>query len=923
MLMDSQQKTPAGEAGAERSTGKDFSISSDDFRQAIQSCFTVITSEKPTVLSKRYVLGPDGNLVKTTSAQMMQGRAQVVNVDSLEGLAKALAGLTPSQAVTYGIPPEPECRIYSKNEYYERGKPAGSYARTKEHFKWPEGAGIMFNDYDPRAGGAALSRDALVKIIREAVPGLADASMLWWTSSSSHICNGKDDLTGQKGQRLYWLVLDARDIPRAAKAIQTYLWANDHGYIFVSRSGSTLLRSTLDANVYQSNRLDFAGGAACKAPLEQRRGEPVIIPGKVQFIDTLKAIPDPDPETVARAQENMAKAKDAARPEADAAKELWIDDQVMHISDDEEREQARGVVRRAVEQSVLSGDFRIHLADKSTVLVGDVLDNMEKFHGALTCDPLEPDYNCWKQTGKLLLYGGAPVLYSHAHGGRTFKLRRQPKRIQVREGDSFAITERTLEIVRDDPEFYDFGDTLALVTHDRPKPTIMVQDHLFHELGGRIEYFKSVRTKNKDCPYVDVPADPPTKVVKSIIAQGPHRNLKRLTGVITAPTVRTDFSLLNRPGYDQETGLLLAMREPMDIPICPDDFEVAAAVGVLERPFETFPFQSPADKANMLCAILTAALRQVLPTSPAFAFTAPTQGSGKTLLARCIAILNTGAEAAVMPHQKGRDDEETRKRLFAHLLSGAGSLIWDNILGQFDSASAAAFLTSPEYSDRVLGKSQNATIPNRTMMLLTGNNLVLAGDMPRRVLPIRIDPESETPFDREFLIDPAAYCLENRLEMIKAALTIVLGYKHLAEGRTYGRMASFEQWDDLVRQPVCWLGKELFDGQYPDPMGSISEAVSADPELQTLGELLTSWHEVYGETHVSASQVVNDINADFDAKMITIQECLTDLTGQTSLSSKSLGRVLAYRMGRIANGHVLERVQAANKSFLWRVRKCS
>ncbi len=57
---------------------------------------------------------------------------------------------------------------------------------------------------------------------------------------------------------------------------------------------------------------------------------------------------------------------------------------------------------------------------------------------AVARHPLEPEYDGWKQTGKLYLYGGTPVLHSFAHGGRTFKLRRQPKRIKVRE---LAVTD--------------------------------------------------------------------------------------------------------------------------------------------------------------------------------------------------------------------------------------------------------------------------------------------------------------------------------------------------------------------------------------------------------------------------------------------------------------------------------------------------
>ena len=64
------------------------------------------------------------------------------------------------------------------------GKPAGATTRTNDGFAWPDGLSVLMLDYDPPAGGDALGRGALVRSIREAAPGLADAAMLWWPSAS-------------------------------------------------------------------------------------------------------------------------------------------------------------------------------------------------------------------------------------------------------------------------------------------------------------------------------------------------------------------------------------------------------------------------------------------------------------------------------------------------------------------------------------------------------------------------------------------------------------------------------------------------------------------------------------------------------------------------------------------------------------------
>jgi hypothetical protein len=101
---------------------------------------------------------------------------------------------------------------------------------------------------------------------------------------------------------------------------------------------------------------------------------------------------------------------------------------------------------------------------------------------------------------------------------------------------------------------------------------------------------------------------------------------------------------------------------------------------------------------------------------------------------------------------------------------------WDNVVGTFDSASMAAALTSANYTDRVLGKSECVLVPNKAILLMTGNNLTLAGDMARRVLVCRIDPRTDQPFAREFDLDPLAHTLAHRQEMVAAALTIIRGW---------------------------------------------------------------------------------------------------------------------------------------------------
>jgi hypothetical protein len=278
-------------------------------------------------------------------------------------------------------------------------------------------------------------------------------------------------------------------------------------------------------------------------------------------------------------------------------------------------------------------------------------------------------------------------------------------------------------------------------------------------------------------------------------------------------------------------------------------------------------------------------------------------------------MLVTGELPTIWPHTGGRDDEEVRKRLFTALRNGTRALVWDNVVGTFDSAAMAAALTSGNFTDRVLGKSESISVPNRAIMLMTGNNLTLAGDMARRVLVCRIDPRMERPFTRQFDLDPLAYVQAHRQEMIVAALTIVRGYLNSDTKRAQGRMASFELWDDFVRQPVAWVGHDIRPGEFADPMDAVIAAQSTDPDQETLGEMLRAWRIIFDGNPVSSAEIISQLTDDEGKLDIlyypkqNLRDCFNEFSDRATGSAKSLGRVLKSRVGRVVGGQRLEMVK--------------
>ena len=112
------------------------------------------------------------------------------------------------------------------------------------------------------------------------------------------------------------------------------------------------------------------------------------------------------------------------------------------------------------------------------------------------------------------------------------------------------------------------------------------------------------------------------------LAAAPWQGLPSLTGVIEAPTVRPDGSLLTTPGYDPATGLLF---DPGDtrfpaIPEKPSRADAEAALEMLKRPFVAFPFLGEADRSVALSSVLTVLVCRTLRAVPLFGFSAPEDG---------------------------------------------------------------------------------------------------------------------------------------------------------------------------------------------------------------------------------------------------------------------------------------------------------
>lgn len=890
---------------------------------------TVVTASKPNRLTKLWHL-VDDKPTKVHAGEMVEGFANQVDTPRPADLAAILQRLEANQALIFGLPPAEQCPVVTRGKLPNAAP--GSIARTKEAFNWQAGPGWLLLDGDPLPGHEPPTRDEWLALLFEVSPALATAPMVWGISGSSMIYNSDtgEQVAGVRGQRLYVLVADARDIPRAGKALFERLWLAGHGHYLVSKSGQTLSRAPVDSSVWQTNRLDFAAPPACVAPLEARRPVPEPLNNDAAPLVATEALPDLTPEereslTVIMAAERGC---DDLLAEIHIAREGWINERLealdaLQDAPEPEREEARQRLRDAVENRRLFGDFELVHSSGKTPTVGDLLDNPDRWHGERFHDPLEPDYSNSDRRIAFanLKSGGVPIIYSHAHGGTRYRLLRPVQQLKLQQGELPQILPKVLDRLRIDGEIFERAGLLVRLA-DGELMTVekaWLQTHLESAFQFQMFDGRSNEWMVRDCP---------DKLAMRLMAGRGSWDLPKVGAVVTFPVMRHDGSMIDKPGFDEATRLLyLDMTTDRPAPQPLDKQALSEALTRIWQPFEQFPFDNSISRGVFMAALLTTVCRPALPTAPAFLIRAYTPGTGKTLLSECLMMLvGAGLSALPLPENNA---EEIEKRLFAKLLTGCPGLILDNLTGVVDNAAMCAFLTSPEPEGRILGQSETRSVLNRALWLLNGNNVTAGGDTFRRILPVTLDANTESPETRRFTFNPKDL-IRQRLDAYRAdLLSVMLTYQWQgAPAVAAGSFGSFEEWEAIVRQCVCWLIREgVAPAAMSDPLEVMTLSKAEDPHHQQHAGILEAWHQLYGVHTVQARDVAKLVNGSEYAhtpKESAFAEIVEDIAPpRGEFSAKYFAGWLRRHKGRIVNGYRLDPGDQNRKEPGWIVSRQS
>jgi hypothetical protein len=431
-----------------------------------------------------------------------------------------------------------------------------------------------------------------------------------------------------------------------------------------------------------------------------------------------------------------------------------------------------------------------------------------------------------------------------------------------------------------------------------------------------------------------VTIDPPPAVAQHLLERG-EWTFPRVAGVITAPTLRPDGTVLDQPGYDQATQLWYAPDSDLRMPVLapkPSRADALRSLLLYENLLVNFPFESDVDKSVTLAAAIGTVLRASFDVSPMYLFTAPDMGTGKSYLADVISSIVRGQPCPVITNCAS--NEEMEKRLGALVLAGVPMVSLDNCSTDIGGDLLCQITERPRVRVRILGKSEAPECDWRGVLFGTGNNVTLLGDMTRRGLVARLDARVERPELRSFNFDPVERVLADRGAYIVAAMTIARAY--IAAGRPAKKgvkpLGSYGGWCGMVRDPLIWLGKD-------DPVQSMEAARQADPVRNALHTLIDVWRDTLQlNVGYAASDLIRiaDTQESWDAmsniatwEYPELRELLVRQGGTPRgfIESRKIGNWIMSVRGQVHDGYRIELVQKSeghgNRFALVRVADAS
>lgn len=425
--------------------------------------------------------------------------------------------------------------------------------------------------------------------------------------------------------------------------------------------------------------------------------------------------------------------------------------------------------------------------------------------------------------------------------------------------------------------------------------------------------------KTRDGELYDDEFTPPARALASVLSRRYWPGVPALHGIVGSPVLRPDGTLLQQPGYDPTTGLYLAPTVSLPpIPDQPGEADVTAARDFLLGDFlGDFPWVDPSDRANYIGLLVAQILRPYLRTVTPFGLiSADNPSSGKTILSEGIGLL---FGQRVRPWV--RSENEQRKAITAVLDENAPTVVFDNIKeGEvINSPVLAMLITTPVWTDRILGTNKTFSAANDRLWLATGNNIRLGGDMASRTVLVRLNAKTPHPELR----DPQKFAIPNldqwvknpanRTVLLRHLLILVMDWIASGAARTGHAMRQFSTWASAAGG---FLAHHHIEG-FLDNANATREL---DEQASEWINFLSRWHELYGSDRKLAREIRQSADIEYEAGRTIDRwqgDFITDDESNLPKNAIALSAKLRGHIGRYYGDFVLRAKRDTDKNVTW------
>lgn len=932
----------------------------------LEIAFTVL-AKADGPLTKRISLTPSGTTQSDGSrCKMSAGDAHRACLGFPHEFAGFIGALEANEAIVLGTMTDglPDCaEITTKGRLASLNGSASPdlIARTGDYFSYRLGkVAPVLIDVDMKAMPDAVRQrmDELggaMKALATVLPALGGAAHVVRRSTSSGVYRLDTGVTfpDAGGLHIYvpLLVENAEAVKVFLDRMHARAWLAGLGWGMISKAGAFLERSLVAPSVSLPERLVFEAnpelGASLGQDLDQRK--PIAHDGGTL---TVGDCPDLTETELAKLRGLIEAERIRLIPEAEVAKAEYVAERTHEIrtrKPDMSPAEAMRVALSETTGKLLADSVLVFDSGPcgQAVTVADVLVDPTRYVGKAAADPIEG--RSYGHATAMLLRNADGHLWvkSHAHGGCTYDLPDEPVAAAKDAGSVSIIAHDTLPEIRIEPG--KLGRTVSageaaliaakLDVYQRGPYIVRQGSNRIAVSGGRQvdvltimhmgEYatmeamtasaaWKKFDARSKR--WVDT--DTPLTIVRAFRDRAGRWKLPVLSGIVNAPTLRTDGSILDTEGYDEATASLLDFRGVSfpAIPACPSKADAEAALNLLANLVSTFPFVTEADRSVALSCMLTGAVRGAISNAPMHAFTAPEAGTGKSMLVDLSSLIATGREAGVVSAAK--TDEEFEKKLGSMLLSGDPIISVDNIERELGGELLCVVLTQDRAKVRILGRSETPELPCGALITATGNNLAIVGDLARRTVMCRLDAACEKPHEREFEQDPIKMVRAERGRYVCAALTVLRAYAVSGMPNTPKPLGSFADWSNWIRGALIWLGRA-------DPVDTMESVREGDPVLAATRAVVSGWIEALADEEVVVKAIISKANSTSVwnlrhgsvAEYPEFRDALLAVAGiRDAIDPGRLGKWLRTKKNKVIAGHQFVKTGETGGIARWKLQ---